>query len=281
MKFSNIQSLSLKGCREYNEDALYTTDNVLVVCDGATGVFGHHITNSGTDAAWLAHRCADVYGHLLANMTRSMSSLCTDAATLIGDEFSAYIKEEIPMDAYPSCGVCALRINGDKVEYYSLGDLSILIKHTSGQVQRIHDASIPNFDRPAINKMIELAKKNGKHVSEQGPHIRHLLQQTRQKRSKEDGYAIFDPLGISASWGLCGSFVADKISSVALFSDGADIVDTYKMCSSYDNYMIRLKTDGPTQILQELRLLENSDPYFNKYPRFKLSDDASVIFAEL
>jgi hypothetical protein len=281
MSFTNIQTLCTPG-ETVNEDSCSVSERHLLVIDGASGLYGQHVTEEASDARWLALRGTEEYGRLLQERDDPMPRLCREACLTIQKEFLPLLPPDAGQDAYPSAGVAAVRLRSGWLEYYSLGDLTILLRFQDGHVERIHDQTLTDLDNGVIREMARLARERGEHVSEQRPRVQELLQRNRRLRNHPGGYWIFDPTAAGAERGLHGGLPAGELRTVALLSDGlADAVPIYKMEPDYDRFLARLEAEGPEAVCQALRELQRGDPDFDRYPRFKLADDATAVLARL
>lgn len=282
MRFINIRTLSDPG-NVVNEDHFSVSERHLLAVDGASGLYGHHLMKTdGSDAAWLARRCAEEYGRRLAESGAPMAKLCLETAEQLGEEFLSQAGSVDSRDAYPSAGLVALRLREGRLESYVLGDLTMLLRFRDGRVEVLHDGTLTALDDRVLREMARLAAESGESVAQQKPKVQKMLRDHRELRNREGGYMIFDPTGEGAARGLAGSCPAEEVDTVALLSDGiADAVSAYGMEPDYGAFLARLEKEGPAAVIAALRLLQKEDPGFDRYPRFKMGDDATVVLADL
>lgn len=281
MKFDKIQTLCAAG-RQINEDSFSVSERYLLALDGASDLYGRHVTREQSDARWLARRGAEEFGRRLAERGAPMPELCREAAETLGLEFVPLAGPDAPCDAYPSAGLAALRLRGGLLEYYGLGDLTTLLRHRDGRVETIHDGTISRLDRSVIEEMVRLAESGGGPIAAQRSKVEGLLRKNRELRNRPGGYWIFDPTAVGADCGVCRRWPAEEIRSVAILSDGiADAVPIYRMAPDNGTFLNRLEREGPEAVCEELRRLQREDPDWNRYPRFKQADDTTVLLADL
>lgn len=250
--------------------------------DGASGLFNQHITPETSDARWLAQKGALEYGKNLEISNLSMRTLCHNTAKKLADEFKTYTQDNISRDAIPSAGLAALRLIGDKLEYYGLGDLTVLLRFKDGHTETIHNQNLTNLDNTALSEMVTLAEKNRESVAEQRSKIQKLLQHNRNLRNRPNGYYIFDTTLEGTALGDSLSWQAKDIRAAAVLTDGiADAVNTYHMASDNSEFFDMLEQESSETVLKTLRKLQREDPLYNKYPRFKMSDDATILIADI
>ena len=280
-RFSNIVTLSDVGA-DINEDSYSVSGRHLLILDGAAGLYGKHITNESSDARWLAKRGAEIYGRLLSERNAPMSELCLEASKIIRDEFLPMLPSDAGMELYPSAALASVRLTGEQLEYYTFGDCTILLRFRDGRVERIHDNSVTALDEKVLCEMTRLAAERGEHVSQQRLRVQGMLQRNRSLRNQSEGYWIFDPSMVGATRGLCGRYPAEEIRTVAIMSDGfADVVLLYGLEPDYDVLLDRLETDGASDLCRELRETQKNDPDFDRFPRFKVGDDATIVLARV
>lgn len=284
MRFANIRTVCEAGGK-VNEDSCSTSERHLLALDGASGLYGLHLIHTGvdgSDAAWLARRGAEEYGWRLEESDAAMDTLCLEAAQLLGEEFCRHTDGAEGLEAQPSAGIAALRLREGRLEYYALGDLTILLRFRDGRVAVIHDRAVTDLDNKVLREMVRLAEINGESVAEQREKVQGMLRRHRELRNREGGYMCFDPSAAGADKGLAGEFPAKDVETVALLSDGiADAVPVYEMAPDYAAFLLRLETEGPAAVLAILRRLQQEDPGFNCFPRFKMGDDATVVLADI
>jgi hypothetical protein len=280
-RFTNVQVLCEPG-QEINEDSYSVSDQYLLALDGATGLYEQHVTKELSDARWLALRGAEEISSRLAESPASMPEICLEAALTLQGEFTALATPSLPKTAYPSSGVAALRLYGDTLEYYGLGDLTTLLRHRDGKVEVLHDNHLSRLDHSVLAEMVRMARESGETVAAQRNKVQNLLQRNRDLRNRIDGYMIFDLSAEGAARGTSLRWPAKEICSVAILSDGiADAVPIFGMAPDYNVFLSRLEQKGPRTVYAALRRLQQGDPTFDQYPRFKQADDVTIILANL
>ena len=282
MKFKTIETISYPG-EGVNEDAFSAGEHHLLVMDGATGVFNCNVTGEASDAQWLAHRGTEILGDYLETcVDPPIPMLCKQASLDIRREF---LKFEPPtnLDAWPSAALGAVRLLEGRLEYYYLGDVAILVCLKDGTVKYVGgDYRLNRADNEAFDKMVRLAEENGEHVSQQLGRITVDLQEARKTRNTPEGYWIFDPIGIGAEKGVTGCSPTKDVDSVVVMSDGiANAFLNHIMEPDCEHFVKRLERDGLGKVIKDFREIQDSDPFFDKYPRFKMHDDMTIVRAYL
>ena len=83
----------------------------------------------------------------------------------------------------------------------------------------------------------------------------------------EDGYKVlsFNTLPVSDS--ELHTFNKNDTNCIVIYSDGFDLLED-EIINGNDDF---------SSLYDKLRRIENEDCKLNKYPRFKISDDASIM----
>ena len=284
MRFVNIRAVCEAG-GTINEDSCSVSERHLLAIDGASGLYGLRLIQTdmdGSDAAWLARRGAEEYGRRLESSDAPLQILCLETARLLGEEFCRQTDGSEDPETQPSSGLVALRLREDRLEYYTLGDLTILLRFRDGRVDVIHDRAVTDLDNKVLREMVRLAEEHGESVAAQREKVQKMLQRHRELRNREGGYMCFDLTAAGADKGIAGDFPANDVETVALLSDGiADAVPVYKMAPDYAALLSRLETEGPAAVVAALRQLQRKDPGFDRFPRFKMGDDVTVVLADI
>lgn len=187
----------------------------------------------------------------------------------------------------PSAAITIVRLNNNKIEYFSLGDCPLSIQYKDGRVEVITNADLASLDRRVLEHMQEIARKESTTVRNARKHkdISDHLIHNRNLKNKEGGYWILDLSGDGIRHGSCRSFYADTIESVVLMSDG--ISDLYNcphrlhgrtLSKSQVHYWLMNDSEGA---MEYLKREYEKDLEWEKYPRFKAIDDITIISARL
>ncbi len=278
--FGNF-NCSTRAGGEFNEDAIYYHENLLIVMDAATSLNKLHLTPEGSDGCWLSKYAVAMLAKRLENAETTISDALHEVARELKqqlDEFG-YWKNS---DSYPSASIMIVRSVDDSVELFSVGDCTAIVEFANErQEMLIHDDAVTMLDNTVIASLIEMQQQNGKPIAELLPQVKEMLVANRNKRNTEDGYWAFDPTGAAIEHGTLHIFPKNEISAVALMSDGFYCISSLKELSDPAQLMYALKQYHADMLIDEIFEKLAADSLFNQYPRFKLKDDASVIYAEL
>ena len=124
--------------------------------------------------------------------------------------------------------------------------------------------------------MTQIAKEKNINVIDARPMINDDLVKTRLSQNTKDGYWIVSDSLDAVDHALTGTLNANEISQVVGLSDGfSQIFDTFGILDK-ETLVKKLKTENLQDLYQILWNKQEEDKFCNKFPRFKIRDDASA-----
>ena len=271
---------STKPGENFNEDTIFYNEKLLIVMDAATNLSKIRFTSEESDGCWLSKNTVSLLSEFLNDSTESIPHALERVSKILKDEINSLgcNNEEL----YPSGSIVIARIVNDTVEIFSIGDCSALIEFSNScKKMLIRDDNISKMDNAALNQLKEWREQSGKPIIELTPQIREMLIKNRNKRNKENGYWIFDPTGIAIKYATTLKFNCSEIKSIALMSDGFYSISMFENFSDNSKIISALKSNPAGKMIDDIFEELNKDVQLNKYPRFKIKDDASVVFAKI
>lgn len=273
-----------------NEDAAGGNKFGAFVIDGATGLGGRpllagHSPGGTSDAAWLARFAKDCFEEKLvaANSVPEVVRALNGCVARLVAEASA--GEAVEPWALPTASFQLVRAEADAIVTYGLGDCRLFVLGADG---RVIDASA--IAGSAVNEQ-EGARRAVEHagglaawrsLSEQ-PEVRAELRRMRARHNQPGG-AVWT-LGAAPDAGdhvVARRMAARFPARGLLCTDGfAALADNYRR---YDGAGLvgAAAEHGLAPLLAELRAIEcDEDPDGRKFPRFKVSDDATALLFEV
>ncbi len=264
-----------------NEDSVFSSENFLVVIDGATGLNGVHLTNDGSDAAWMSKRLRDILKSGLRSPDMTIPDILKTAADQIKCELDdmGYSRLE---NSYPSAGMALIRQIDNYLECFSLGDVPVLLYEKNGSVRFICDDALSKRDEKVIEKMRELRERTNCTIAEARQKVSDILLKNRLAMNQKDAYYIFEPTGAGIDHITSEKVPSKDVCAVALMTDGYySALSCFNIVSSREKFMRDLADGKAEEILSSLKSLAFNDSNLNQFPRFKLMDDTSVIAAKI
>lgn len=249
--------------------------------DAATNLNKVKLTTEGSDGCWFSKNAISLLAGYLADEARPVQDALMQAAGELRAELDRMgANGDVAM--YPSGSVLIVRECKDKIELYSLGDCSAIIRFRNGEQDRyLHDDAVTKLDNAVIARLQELHRESGRAVAELLPDVDELLRENRAKRNRENGYWIFDPTGTGVEHGQRYEWPKEIVKDVTLMSDGFCCLADQEADLSLESLVKRLEQEPAERIVTEIFTCLEGDPLFNRYPRFKMKDDASVIYAQI
>ncbi|MBR0599547.1 protein phosphatase 2C domain-containing protein [Sinanaerobacter chloroacetimidivorans] len=290
--FQSIKYISKPG-NIINEDYVGYSDSFLFVLDGATGLGNRKPNEKGTEASRFVSLVGERLQSCLEDLSKNTKEILQKAVRIsenytidktFSDSEHAELIEHSRGQAYlsPSASISIFRINGTLLEYYGLGDCTATIQFQDGSIRTIHEDTITLMDQKVIATMAELARKKAVTVREAKNEIIPFLIENRNKKNTQEGYWTLDATGIGIAHGIHLTFPLQEVQSVSLMSDGfAQICDTFYLVRNFDELHEKMAKEDLSDMVKELFDIQDTDPDYNQYPRFKHRDDTTVIFSIL
>ncbi len=262
-----------------NEDFVACGDEFGVLLDGASGLAQEQLFagEAPSDAYWLSH----VAGTEAARLLQSGAS-CLEAAhgayELVARRYTkriatAHIAPD-PLLA-PSATIALARVTAHTVELLWMGDSPLVVVLRDG-MDVLFDPQIRALDAKALARAKTLRQLPGNEGKPARELVRDMLAHHRTLRNQPDGYRIFDPVdGDPARAGMRTYDRADVVAVLGMSDGMMAAFETYHLADV--EAFCRNATRGQAQeLIQRMRELERADCALTTYPRFKVSDDASL-----
>lgn len=263
-----------------NEDSYYVENKFGFVLDGATGLLKERITQEKSDARWFALHMTEKLKTLLKE-NKTIKEIVSQAIVDVDNIYMSFTGAK-EVKSKPSAGVAIYRILGDKLEYFLLGDVSLLMEYKNGEVKELQLQTLPYFDAQNIEKMVQIAKEKHIDVVNAMQLINEDLVRVRLSQNTDSGYYILSDNTNAVNHALTGFVSTCDIASLTLLSDGfSQVYDTFDLYKSPKDLVNALKHKKAEEIYQELFNAQEKDKTCNAHPRFKLRDDATILHVEL
>jgi hypothetical protein len=266
-----VQLASERGSSaRQNEDFAAVTPGIAVLLDGAGLPVGRD-TGCVHGIAWYAR----TLGGLLA------AGAC-DTGLPLPEVLARGIEQVSQMHAgtcdlshpdTPSATVIITRQHAACLEYLVLCDSVLLLQARDGEPRVITDARIDAVAEPLRPARGTTSGPFGDDVA-----WRAYGRQIDTARNQLGGFwiAAADPQVVAHA--LTGSERMRALSAVVLLSDGASrLADRYHL-ATWPQVCATLAKGGPEEVIRQVRAAEEADPDGQRWPRGKISDDATVIY---
>lgn len=183
---------------------------------------------------------------------------------------------DVMSPAAPSATVAILRTSptGEQVDYLVIADAIIAFETHDLQQEVISDNRVDEVAKSAQSAALEQSIGTDEHRQA----IEHLIATQQPLRNTPGGYWIASADPTAAEHAITGSRKLDELKHAALMSDGASrVVDLFGLATWHDVFE-RLQESGPRSLIRTVRTQEQKDPTGEKWPRYKKSDDATIIY---
>ena len=173
----------------------------------------------------------------------------------------------------PSATVIIARVKGPVVEYLVLADSTLLIRE-GDRVHAITDGREAAVGRTYRSAMDSQWNGTVAHEAALGNYIRAL----RAHRNTKDGFWVASSDPAAAEEAITGRCPVANIATIALLSDGATrLVDRFGILTWAQVLSLTELPHGPRRLIEQTREAESSDTAGVRWPRGKVSDDASIV----
>lgn len=266
-----------------NQDRWGYTRDLAWVIDGATNLGSSLLALDGDDGAWLAEHTH----RFLQNWDSSTDVTLQDGLTklsksLANDYMRLVQAADVSPPIQPSASLAVIRLTGNKMEYLLLGDCSItVLDPTEHSFTLLTTTDLTRLDQIAIRELAHFTGQ-GLSFSAAKEAISPTLKRHRRMMNQSGGYWIFGLEPSALGHSLHGHLSVSEGKVFILASDGfSRIWDTYHTVQpGWDSYK-EIETQGLSGALERLRATERGDFEVTKWPRLKISDDASVVVVKV
>lgn len=265
-----------------NEDIFYTSEDITILMDGATGLGNNELDIYKTSAEWYV---SELLQYLKCKLVDKKNIELEDLVKVAIEHMAEKIEKKekelgIKLESYeiPSSSLVILRKRGEFLELFSLGDSITLIKHKNDNiVEEIRDWNIYNLDNNVWKLMKDISTAKNITIKEtmNEPEVLELLRNNRQLKNKEGGYYIASDDSSVVSYAYQKKYKLDEIEKVFICTDGFDI-DVLNMTK--EEFMNNIFDENIEYYAKEIKRKLLEDKNWEKYQnRFKDCDDITAI----
>jgi hypothetical protein len=247
-----------------SEDSTATGPDILVLLDGATARTG---TGCIHGVSWFAARLADgIKDHSELGPTRALAAAISGTADLHRDTC------DLSHPGTPSAAVAIVQVTGRIMRYLVLGDVTVVIDSVDG-IRAVSD------QRVSQTAADERAAADAMHASDpdKAAALVRMKHAELAARNVPGGFWVATTDPAAAEHALTGEIPVTEVRQVAVLSDGAARAVEFGLYDWPDVLDI-LRDDGPDALIRQVRGAEESDPEATRWPRNKISDDATAAY---
>lgn len=259
--FKLIDFISEAGSSNHeNEDLLWYRDNIIIFLDGSSTLFDPIISTKEFMKLFI-----EIFIEFL-EQTNDLRSSIVDSIRKIRLNFESR-DIEITAGNIPSAAALFIYQNNNTLQVVNLGDCIALFFKENTLIE-ITDHSVERLDNLVINEALNIQKKTKEDldVIMKKSIIKDLLIENRLKMNSANGYQVLALNLDSIPQEDLFEIPTDQVERIILYTDGFKFLRS-KIKSN--DFLVQ-------DLYKELRNIENSDRSLNKYPRLKISDDATL-----
>jgi hypothetical protein len=253
-----------------NEDWVAATSDLIVMLDGATARTDTGCTHG---AAWYARKLGAA---VIAGAASRRISLPTVLANAIEEVAALHADCDLTHPGTPSAGIAIVRIEGDMLRWLALGDVTVVLDTPDG-VSVISDQRV---SATAVEQRRE-ADRYPIGSPQKATALLAMKHVELAARNRPGGYyiAAADPSAVEQA--VTGETPLASVRRLAVMTDGAArYVDLFG-AGGWEGVLKLLVSSGPQWFINEMvRGIESHDPRGVRFPRNKVSDDATIVFAQ-
>lgn len=269
-----------KGSGNYNEDVVGICKKGAWVLDGATGLNNKNLISEESDAKWYVSWWNKYLRENLKE-NRSLKEIVLKGLENIRREYLLKLNGlEIQKLDTPSASVIIIKFHENKLEYFLLGDCTLIFKDLNKNLL-IKDERVCKFDDEIYRKMYNLNKIENLTIDEKKKILLPFIIENRLKKNSEEGYWILEFNKEAVEKAVHGFIDIENEAKIIMSSDGFSCAwDRYNIFNK--NEIIEIgQYKGIEYIKNETRKLEDKDKKGLVFPRFKKSDDSSCVYLHI
>ncbi len=250
-----------------SEDWAYADDDLIVVLDGATTR-----TDTGCihGVPWYVRQLGAA---IVRNSSDHTASLTDAVAAAITDVLRLHPQCDLTHPGSPSAAVGVVRITAVELVYLVLGDVSLVMMSPQ-------DVKVVSDSRVSGTAAAERAEADRHPIGSPAKAAALLAMKHIElaERNREGGYWIAETDPKAVEHALTGAVPLDRISQFAVLTDGAARAVEFDLYD-WPQAFATMAKGGPSALIRSVRAAENTDLYGIRWPRNKISDDATIVFA--
>lgn len=269
-----------KGSGNYNEDVVGICKKGAWVLDGATGLNNKNLISEESDAKWYVSWWNKYLSENL-NKNKPLKEIVLNGLENIKREYLLKLNGlEIQELDTPSASVVIIKFHKSKLEYFLLGDCTLMFKDLNKNLL-IKDERVCKFDDDIFRKMDNLNKIEKLTIDEKKKILLPFIIENRLKKNSEEGYWILEFNKEAVEKAVHGFIDIENEAKIIMSSDGFSCAwDRYNIFNK--NEIIEIgQYKGIEYIKNETRKLEDKDKKGLIFPRFKKSDDSSCVYLHI
>lgn len=270
----NVKAVSFAGM-ELNEDKVIYGEDYVLLLDGATSLGKNIFSNYESDGVWYV----ECFSKYIKNNIREDAKSCEliNNAILHITEQIKNVDEKLEGNVMPSASMVLIRNLPKGLEITSIGDCSVLICFKSGKIELLQDERLPKLDGKVLKRLNDIAREKNINVVQARNEVTEDLIANRRRMNKPEGYQVLSTSEVNFNTVITEIINVDEVETIYTYSDGiAQYYDTLGIVNDFKEFAKILEKFTFEEIVEQIKTVQYEDKNFNEYPRFKISDDATI-----
>lgn len=262
-----------QGGKDVCEDRIGVSGSLAWVIDGATPLSDTRLTDSASDAAWLAERL-DYHLRALSRETGENQTL-----TMITEQLFALVARDAANEwmgepeSPPSAALGLVRNHGTYIDYLVLADVTV---HVSPHGPTVSDDRVEASTRDSMALLREELSRTHEHETAMQIVRPSLLASRVADMNRPGGYWVASTDPESAKHAICGRVPSRADTRVLMCTDGFSRAwNTFPHFSDAGEVVV--SAHSAREVLERIRNEESADVECVRYPRWNVHDDAAVL----
>ena len=265
-----------------NEDTYGWANDCAWVLDGSTGLNGKRLVagENGSDAQWYSRAFTRFLEENMPGSAQPLPELFSRGVKTVWAEFCRLAGDPVKREDVPCTVGCAVRIRDGYLEYITVGDCCLLIRYKDGRVEEYLDETLCVMDQNTLRLGMQLAKENDLPLLGCREKMLPELRRVRMTMNTPEGYISLADDAEAVLSAKTGKIPLTQIRDICMVSDGfAEYYNMFFLAKSLEEFMDMAATRKPEEMFAELVAAQKADPEGMRYPRMKLSDDATILYS--
>ena len=281
-----VESISIKGSGEWNEDALVMCEaaGIFGVLDGATSVVPYRGPN-GETGGYLAARI--VKEELESIDPADWSSLHVRDAVLLANRKlrEAMLQSGIDVNDKAqlwTAEIALVKSGENRVEYAQTGDCMIFAIYADGSVRVLTRDQLAHIDMQTMKRWSDCVRRGMTSRQEIRRQVEPFIRANKLKMNTPEGYAAVNGQPELEQFIEYGAINRIRLKSIIIITDGLfphSETETERL--DVERLISGMTSQGLRKYAESLIELELGDPECQRYIRFKTSDDKTAIWIRL
>ena len=274
------ETYSIKGNSNVNEDRIGCFKNYIWLMDGVT-CLSDSKTGELSDSKWFVDKFSEV---LVQNLddSKGLKEILKETVIKTYEAYrTATNYQVIEKNQYPSSSLIIIRQKGSQLEYYLLGDSTLIIKNGQEAIHLTQD-TLGEFEKVILQKINHT--RISQNISFEEARKAHALEilAKRSHRNEEGGYYILSFEQNALDYGKQGELEILQPLHFLIMSDGfSRYLDLFNRVENSFEFIENVLERGLSTIGKELYEIEEYDHECTRYLRFKKRDDTTCIYGTI